>query len=66
MEKQSLMEKAALTTGTDYWDTRAAPAIDLPAIRLSDGPHGLRVQDDENPDHLGLGAAFPRPVSRPR
>lgn len=52
-------EKAALTTGADYWSTRAAPPIGLPAIRLSDGPHGLRVQDDEHPDHLGLGRSVP-------
>jgi beta-glucosidase-like glycosyl hydrolase len=51
--------KAALTTGANYWQTQAAPAIGLPAIRLSDGPHGLRVQEDENPDHLGLGRSAP-------
>jgi beta-glucosidase len=55
----SLVEKAALTTGASYWFTQSAPAIDLPAIRLSDGPHGLRVQDDDNPDHLGLGRSLP-------
>jgi beta-glucosidase len=26
---------------------------------MSDGPHGLRVQDDDNPDHLGLGRSLP-------
>jgi beta-glucosidase-like glycosyl hydrolase len=31
----------------------------LPRIRVSDGPHGLRVQDDDNPDHLGLGRSLP-------
>ncbi len=48
-------EMASLTTGADYWSTQSATPIGLQAIRLSDGPHGLRVQDDENPDHLGLG-----------
>jgi beta-glucosidase len=51
----SLREKAALTTGANYWLTQAAPAIGLPAIRMADGPHGLRVQDHQNPDHLGIG-----------
>lgn len=46
---------AVLTTGADYWTTNALPEADLRPLRLSDGPHGLRVQDDENPDHLGLG-----------
>src|SRR4051794_24581971 len=26
---------------------------------MADGPHGLRVQDDDNPDHLGLGRSLP-------
>jgi hypothetical protein len=26
---------------------------------VSDGPHGLRVQDDDNPAHLGLGRSLP-------
>jgi beta-glucosidase len=28
-------------------------------MRMADGPHGLRVQDEENPDHLGLGRSLP-------
>lgn len=55
----SLRQKAALTTGANYWLTQAAPTIGLPAIRMSDGPHGLRLQDDKNPDHLGIGASIP-------
>jgi len=53
------VEKASLTTGANYWSTKSAPRIDLPAIRVADGPHGLRVQDDEKPDHLGLGRSLP-------
>ena len=52
-------ERALLTTGADYWSTREVPDLGLPSIRLSDGPHGLRVQDDDNPDHLGLGRSIP-------
>ena len=52
-------EKALLTTGADYWSTREVPGLRLPSIRVSDGPHGLRVQDDDNPDHLGLGRSLP-------
>jgi beta-glucosidase len=44
----------ALTTGADYWTTMAFPSANLRSMRLADGPHGLRVQNDENPDHLGL------------
>jgi beta-glucosidase len=52
-------EKALLTTGADYWSTHEIPELRLPRIRVSDGPHGLRVQDDDNPDHLGLGRSLP-------
>ena len=54
-----LAEKALLTTGADYWSTRAVAGLGLRAIRTADGPHGLRVQDDDNPDHLGLGRSRP-------
>jgi len=52
-------EKALLTTGADYWSTHPVPELGLPRIRVSDGPHGLRVQDDDNPDHLGRGRSMP-------
>lgn len=55
----ALRDKATLTTGANYWLTQAAPAIGLPAIRMADGPHGLRLQDDANPDHLGVGRSVP-------
>ena len=46
-----------LTTGADYWNTQPVPGYG--PIRFADGPHGLRVQDDDNPDHLGLGRSEP-------
>ncbi|MBV9921349.1 MAG: glycoside hydrolase family 3 protein, partial [Pseudonocardia sp.] len=52
-------DKALLTTGADYWSTHPIDELGLPRIRVSDGPHGLRVQDDDNPDHLGLGRSLP-------
>jgi len=57
-------EMALLATGADYWNTQEVPELGLPRIRVSDGPHGLRVQDDDNPDHLGLGRSLPAPASR--
>lgn len=52
-------EKALLTTGADYWSTHEILELGLRRVRLSDGPHGLRVQDDDNPDDLGLGRSLP-------
>ncbi|QAA98373.1 MULTISPECIES: glycoside hydrolase family 3 C-terminal domain-containing protein [Agrobacterium tumefaciens complex] len=54
-----LEEVLSLTTGADYWTTAPAPKCGIRSLRLADGPHGLRVQDDENPDHLGLERSAP-------
>ncbi|WP_432991391.1 glycoside hydrolase family 3 C-terminal domain-containing protein [Dactylosporangium sp. CA-233914] len=35
-------EQAALTSGPDFWHTRAV--ADVPAIMVTDGPHGVRKQ----------------------
>ena len=37
-------EKSALVAGTDFMYTNPVPSPDIPKIRMSDGPHGLRVQ----------------------
>ena len=52
-------DPAHLTTGSGYWNTFALADPPLRRLRLADGPHGLRVQDDDNPDHLGLGRSVP-------
>lgn len=40
----TLEEKAALTSGAGFWSTKAIG--DIPSVRVSDGPHGLRKQAD--------------------
>jgi beta-glucosidase len=35
-------EQAALTSGADFWHTRAV--ADVPAVMVTDGPHGVRKQ----------------------
>lgn len=52
----SLEQKAGLTSGHDFWTTKEAPGV--PAIMLTDGPHGVRKQDAES-DHLGLAGSVP-------
>jgi beta-glucosidase len=51
--------RAHLTTGADYWTTAATPELGVRSVRMADGPHGLRVQDDDHPDHLGLERSLP-------
>lgn len=55
----SIEELARFVIGADYWTTASNPTIGIGRIRLADGPHGLRVQDDNNPDLLGLGRSIP-------
>ena len=39
-------EKAALLSGTDFMYTNPVPRLSIPSVRMSDGPHGLRVQKE--------------------
>ncbi|MGI5120077.1 glycoside hydrolase family 3 C-terminal domain-containing protein [Marinactinospora thermotolerans] len=52
----SLEERAALGSGADFWTTKAVGPV--PAISLTDGPHGVRKQTGAS-DHLGLSASIP-------
>ena len=40
----TLQEKASLTSGADFWHTKAVERAGVPAIMMTDGPHGLRKQ----------------------
>lgn len=49
----SLEEKAKLCAGHDFWHTEAIERLQIPAIMMCDGPHGLRKQIGKV-DHLGV------------
>ena len=49
----TLEEKAGLCSGADFWHTKAVERLGIPASMVSDGPHGLRKQDNKV-DHLGV------------
>lgn len=54
----TLEEKASLTSGADFWTTKAVERAGIPSVMLTDGPHGLRKQAGES-DHLGLAGSVP-------
>ncbi len=51
--QMTLEEKAGLLSGDDFWHTKAVERLGVPRSMVSDGPHGLRKQDEEA-DHLGI------------
>ncbi len=54
----TLEQKAALTSGGDFWHTQALPGAGIAPVMLADGPHGLRRQP-EGGDALGIGTSVP-------
>ncbi|MBW9109089.1 glycoside hydrolase family 3 C-terminal domain-containing protein [Microbacterium ureisolvens] len=54
----TLEEKASLTSGASFWHTKSVDRVGVPAIMVTDGPHGLRKQR-EGGDHLGIGDSVP-------
>ena len=46
MNRLTREEKAALVAGTDFMYTNPIPRLHIPSVRMSDGPHGLRVQNN--------------------
>ena len=45
LSKMTLEEKAAIVAGTDFMYTNPIPRLGVDSVRMSDGPHGLRVQE---------------------
>ena len=58
LSQMTLEEKCSLLSGLDFWHLQPVEHLGLPAIMITDGPHGLRRQRDDA-DHLGLNASVP-------
>lgn len=53
INQMSLEEKAQLCVGEDYWNSKEFEKYGIPKIKMSDGPHVLRVQKEKQ-DNLGI------------
>jgi len=51
-------EKASLCLGSDFWHTAPVERLGIPAIMVSDGPHGLRAQP-KGGDHVAVSGSLP-------
>lgn len=54
-----LKEKIALCEGKNFWETREFPQYNIPSMFMCDGPHGLRKQEGEHKDYLGMNESRP-------
>ena len=57
VSKLTLEEKAGLCSGGDFWHTKAVERLGVPAMMVSDGPHGLRKQEETN-DNMGINESI--------
>ncbi|MGV9768656.1 glycoside hydrolase family 3 C-terminal domain-containing protein [Microbacterium sp. NPDC003461] len=58
ISRLTLLEKAALLSGDNTWQTRPVPRAGIDRIWMADGPHGVRKQTGAG-DHLGIAASEP-------
>ena len=62
LKKLTVEEKAALVAGTDFMYTNPVPRLNVPSLKMADGPHGLRVQTGKGDNGVGgsePATAFP-------
>lgn len=58
VSQMTLEEKASLCSGRDFWNTKGVDRLGIHSIMVTDGPHGVRKQTDNN-DHLGISKSIP-------
>lgn len=58
IRQMTLEQKAYMMSGKNTWETVSYEQYGIPAMTMSDGPHGLRRQAGAG-DHLGLNGSLP-------
>ena len=56
LQNLTLEQKASLCSGKDFWYTKACESAGLPEIMMTDGPHGVRKQEQ---NANGIGGSVP-------
>jgi len=61
LSKLTLEEKAGLCSGKDFWRTKAVERLGIPSVMVSDGPSGLRTQNENgvNENDSRTAVSFP-------
>ena len=47
VQKLTLEEKASLCSGRDMWHFKGIERLGIPEVMVTDGPHGLRKQEEK-------------------
>ena len=63
IKRMNLEEKVSLLAGVDFWHTQAVERLGIPAIKVTDGPHGPRTADARNLNHTLPATCFPTGVA---
>ncbi len=48
VDLMTVEEKAGLCSGADFWHTKPVERLNIPAIMMADGPHGVRKEIDSD------------------
>jgi beta-glucosidase len=62
LRRMTLEEKVSFVSGTDNSHTAGVPRLGIPAAKVTDGPHGARTSDPDNPGRTLPATAFPTGV----
>jgi len=63
LNQMTLEEKVSMLAGADAWHTVSIERLGIPALKVTDGPHGIRTMSDDDPTQTLPATCFPTGVS---